>query len=781
MPRYDADVSEEPYRAGETITMIAGSSAVSPRSDRVLDTVTAALAVWTVLCHGVVLTGSNTRTLVTVALLTLFGWTIWRLRRPGTASKEGSAGFGLEYSEVQGWPWWRWLALAVPPLLAWGLHTFPQRRVDVWWAAVLYLAVVAAFELWGSRRRTVVAAPTSSRASETMVWILAALAVLVTLAVYRYNMDDVFYLSMAVDVADRPDIPLLSLETLHGIPDLPMRHTGYRFYTLEPLAGSLAFLTGIDVIYWVHWGFAGLAAALLVFAYARLLRLLVPGRWPWCLVAVLLILGTFADGFGWNGAMAFVRLQQSKAIFVSVFLPLMIAYAIEHAQNPSRRTWWNLLVVQVAAAGITTTALWITPVVVALGLASGVRLDRRVPRTFVLGLITSAYPVLLAAGLMLVAMRDAPPDNVSGASPTMPETVLAQNGQPEYGQPEFGAFVFASDQDGEGEDGPIEDEPLDPPSPLDLPEEEAIDPDPGDFSALDSIGTMASAKRYILGTRRFGWILGITAALAWCFSAETLARRFALVFPLGFLVFLYNPLFANIISRFVTRDYTYWRVFWVLPGPILMALCLTAPMALRRSRWRSLLTVGLIGSMILLGPNRYQWYRVKEFVSLWPIRLKVTPEYEVAELLSRHTPQNAQVLAPWGVSAWLTTVHGHPYPLSVRRYLTRYQRELGGAEINFRHRMTSMMTGLRRRPTRRLVMRAIRAYKIGAVCYPKRLVWDEDPVAAFHHHGFKLVYEDDTYIIWVKPPEHGSATPRRPHYLRPASPVPIAPRRLPRA
>ncbi len=92
-----------------------------------------------------------------------------------------------------------------------------------------------------------------------------------------------------------------------------------------------------------------------------------------------------------------------------------------------------------------------------------------------------------------------------------------------------------------------------------------------------------------------------------------------------------------------------------------------------------------------------------------------------------------------------------------------------------------MMTGKRRRPNRRLVMRAIRDYKIGAVCFPKRLVWDEDPVPGFYHHGFKLVYEDDLFYVWVRPPEFETVTPWRPRILRPKTPVLISPRRQPSA
>ena len=56
----------------------------------------------------------------------------------------------------------------------------------------------------------------------------------------------------------------------------------------------------------------------------------------------VLVLVAAGETHRWYGNFSFVRMWQGKAIFLSVFMPLVYAYALRFAVRPNLRDWTML-------------------------------------------------------------------------------------------------------------------------------------------------------------------------------------------------------------------------------------------------------------------------------------------------------------------------------------------------------------------------------------------------------------------------------------------------------
>jgi hypothetical protein len=119
-------------------------------------------------------------------------------------------------------------------------------RPDVlrlWWSSVIVLGLAAA--VYCLRETPQIVAAERGHWSEMLLWMLAAAAVVVTLISHRPDDDDAFYVNVAAAAADAPGRALLSEDTMHGIPGLPLHLPIYRVHSYELFNGAVSYLTGI--------------------------------------------------------------------------------------------------------------------------------------------------------------------------------------------------------------------------------------------------------------------------------------------------------------------------------------------------------------------------------------------------------------------------------------------------------------------------------------------------------------------------------------------------------
>ena len=109
-----------------------------------------------------------------------------------------------------------------------------------------------------------------------------------------------------------------------------------------------------------------LATVLAVLALWRLLRVWeVPMPALALSTALVFLLVAACDERRTVGEFFVTRLWQGKAVFVAVLVPLLFALLCSYAEQPARRTLVLLFAAGVAAVGLTTSAIFVVPVIAA--------------------------------------------------------------------------------------------------------------------------------------------------------------------------------------------------------------------------------------------------------------------------------------------------------------------------------------------------------------------------------------------------------------------------------
>ena len=370
----------------------------TPASDRLCDAACLAFALWTLCCHAVVtLRGTLLHLLPLYALaigLTVAVRVVGRRRLRPEAPPDADlparpARRARALWIVQG------AALAAGAVaVAGGLDEMP---IAYWWVTVLLLGAAAA--VFVLAEPPFAEGARTGRSLEPALWTVAIACVVVTLVCHRPDIDDAFYVNVAVSVADAPDQPLLHSDTLLGTLNLPIHQPAYLLHSYELWNGALSYVTGIPAIYCFHWISASIAALLVPLASARLFRILTPRIWPWTLGAFVFVLLAVGETHRWYGNFAFVRMWQGKGVYLFVFMPLVYAYAMRFALRPTPRRWLWLAAAQVAAVGCSSSALWAAPAGALVAMSCVLRPSRRGLGILFAGALTSTYT--LGAGWLL--------------------------------------------------------------------------------------------------------------------------------------------------------------------------------------------------------------------------------------------------------------------------------------------------------------------------------------------------------------------------------------------
>lgn len=662
----------------------------TPLSARVCDRFVVAYAAWTLVCHAVVmLLGGSLETLLAASWLVpaaVLAW--WLLERRAARAPRAEPG-AADAQEPGSPPATAACALAAALALA-GAAAAGADVTLCWWLAVLYLGGALAWTLRRERRAGSGALPAPRAArGEALVWLASATVALFPLVAHRASPDDGYYVNVAVHAVDHPDAPVQRFDTLHGVPDLPLMYSVYRVHSFELLGALLARLTGLAAVEVFSWVLPVLFTLLMGLALARLVRLLVPEAWRWTFVVLLLYLVLEAEVPQSLGTFASFRMQQGKTALLFVALPLVTVYGAEFARQPSLRRWLLLAAAEVGAVGLSSTGLWLAPLVALFAGLAGMRPTRRGLRDLLLALLASAYVVALGLAHLRDALDESAPLRDQGA----------------------GVQLVA----------------------------------PGTPVITDGGELVEAAWRVVFGD---GWLalLALVAMLAtWGFCRGALARRVALVFPLATLFFLLDPYVALPVARGITGPQTYWRVLWALPLPVFVALLLTARVgAGRAARWAAWLVPLAVVPLV----TGFKGFRPP--IQWQLLGLKVHPEaFEHAQAIAREVPAGSFVLTPTHVGACLLQLHDYPFPLVAHRnWLVIQEARLGGVEGERRLRLLDYAEGLPQ--PQALLTQAIHDYDLRAVSFTRGLN-AETIRGALKFLGFRNVHTTRLWETWVRP------------------------------
>lgn len=401
--------------------------------DGITDWALAMFAAWVVLAYLAMIAHAPVLPFLIfwLVLALPIGVLLWWLRRPAPAASSGAAEPPPDRRGLL-------VGLGVPFVLAAAAayasrYAHGSRWALAWALGLFALAVGLAVELLRRRRggNAEAAQPAEGAAEPAAPTVFPGMNILVTLAavasgvlslfVFRSDDDDVYYLNRAASVADFDRIPIRDMLLTHGHLKA-VAGTGAPVDALAPLQGAVAHLLGQQspTIAYLVTPFVGTILAVL--ALWRLVRSWAPRRAAAAFVVALAFL--YYDG---NTHLSFgnfflTRMWQGKVVFVAWLIPLLLAYLTDWARRPDRRTAVLILASGVAAIGMTVSATYDFPLLIAAGLVPLV-LARRW-RDAVIPLAAVVFPFVIGS----IASRYSPPSglqvsNLTGAAGTFHDTV----------------------------------------------------------------------------------------------------------------------------------------------------------------------------------------------------------------------------------------------------------------------------------------------------------------------------------------------------------------------
>jgi hypothetical protein len=603
----------------------------APLSERLCDAVAVGLALWTLCCHAVVALGGSLFALMgsfaAAAALAVAATRVAR-RRAGRAPVDLVAEASPALHRA---PALRIAGLTVAVALG-GAYALSESPRALFLGAVALLgAALVAFVLRDAPHRE---PARRTRGAEIALWVTAVLCVALALALHRPDLDDSFYVNVAVAAADAPGAALMARDTMLGVPALPLHLPAHRVHSYELFNGALAYLTGAPAVVLFHGVAAAFGALLVPLAHARLFRLLTPRIWPVAVIALVFVLFAAGGTHRWYANFAFPRIWQGKALYLYVFMPLVYAYALRFGLRPSLSGWLLLFSAQVAALGCSSTAIWAAPLGAVLACCASAPPGRAGVRIVALASLASFY--VLAVGLVLKGSMQ--PLLAPLIEPGGPGEDLASSLSSVFGRSNLLPFGLAA-----------------------------------------SLGAWACCPRGL--ARRFAIVvpLAVFAVLLNPYLSGWVSRNLSgpsywrvlwtLPVPVLLALVLVAPLRIG-----AAGERRGLRIGACAALFLIFALVI-APFSTLSPRNGGAAGVG----------NRLAWPGVKAPETAW----------RFATAINELTPAGAVVVAPADISAWIPLFHHHAYPLQARRiYLYHHVARLGADDVSARREMTLYVGGV---------------------------------------------------------------------------------------
>ncbi|MAI80324.1 MAG: hypothetical protein CL917_15355 [Deltaproteobacteria bacterium] len=575
-----------------------------------------------------------------------------------------------------------------------GLHFLTESLIGYWICGIMACTIALI--------QTSKVHPVQHRSAPTRIQLglLAALGGACAMAVafsHHGDSDDAFYVNLSVWALDHPLSPLLPGDTLHGFEGIPMSLPVFKVLSYEIFQAVLARLSGYPAITVVHIWMPPVMAFLIPFAWARLAILLLPGRWIFVVTLVIALLFLLGDGHASYGDFGLLRLQQGKSVLLLVGLPLVASYGLQFGLKPNPKHFIQLAAVQIAAIGLSTSALWLAPTTALLAMSSAVPLRgnslSKVTKDIGVGLVTCLYPVLIALSMRGDTLR---------------------------------AFS------------------------------EAVHPLP----SLEWTGTqfmnhslnMVSGQPYAAGLLLFCSlaVLGV--------PGTTLFRRYAGFVTGAFLILFFNPALARLVANQITGVDTYFRIFWLLPLPLFIAAVFSAPAENMgeqnqfKHSWTHWAGAAIGVALLLWIPQTYTLAPSNGVRMGWPGPKPPIQEFKAAQRIAAHASEGDFVLAPTAVSRWLPLLQQHPAPLVVREmHLDRLHERLGPEEL-FRRRLLTNWVGGGAKPNggSKILEGALAEYPLKAVLLSGPALQQPELRKTLLDSELQVDFRDPDYELWVR-------------------------------
>ena len=369
-------------------------------ADGLLDVAVVLLASWTVVYHASLLLGlRSTPALLVEAAVLLLGAAAWvavtgsRPRPSPDLTRPHPAGASL-----------RWDRTVLVTVVAAAVGALAM-ALDVPWVLVWpawLVAGVAGTACALTRLRVSGPEPgpvPGPSALESWIVIVCTLGLAAfSMVILRPNPDDLFYVNWSQWVAAHGEFPLR--DTLYSDLGYPLANWP-PVASYDGLVGAVAHLLGTSAGNVVYIVVPPVATGLAVLALWRLLRAWgVEHRVVALLAALAFLLVDGTESYASPGNLFATRLWQGKVILACVLVPVLLVHLLRQTERPSRSGLGFLFLCGAAAVALSTTAIFLVPVVAAAGAAPLVRTSRRAALAAFAA--AAAYPV--GAGIVTLAL-----------------------------------------------------------------------------------------------------------------------------------------------------------------------------------------------------------------------------------------------------------------------------------------------------------------------------------------------------------------------------------------
>lgn len=154
-----------------------------------------------------------------------------------------------------------------------------------------------------------------------------------------------------------------------------------------------------------------------------------------------------------------------------------------------------------------------------------------------------------------------------------------------------------------------------------------------------------------------------------------------------------NPFLSSFFADNVTGNLNF-RLFYVIPFPILTGLCLTflLPATRKGTLWSSALAAALLAGGIL---TSFSILNGRNGTHFEMFGLKVVPaDWQVAQAVAAETTPSSVILAPEDIAVWLTSVEPPRKQIAVRElYMVHYAHTMSADDVALRSELLDYVSG----------------------------------------------------------------------------------------
>lgn len=220
------------------------------------------------------------------------------------------------------------------------------------------------------------------------------LCFLITIFSGRFEPDEAFYSNVEIFALQNPHQVLFKYDGMFKEEGVEILHQSYRFQSYQALSAVISAITNIKAPLVRHLFFPIIATTLFIIYWSRLFNLFAPNKWQLAFV-IFFILLLLSDGYHNITNYSITRFYDGKCVVANILIPSFLYYSILYFRLRHKNYLYYLAIIQVAAVGFSSSALFLMPLQVAIIFLIYSRDINNIKQN-IYYLLTALYPIIIA-------------------------------------------------------------------------------------------------------------------------------------------------------------------------------------------------------------------------------------------------------------------------------------------------------------------------------------------------------------------------------------------------